>query len=64
MLNRNWQGDKQMAMPGSGAPVCFRHVQPFATVVGYGPAVAGGTASRLNGDAIGWPTGLAGDPAG
>ena len=62
MRNRNWQGEKQMVMPGSGAPVCFRHVDPSSTV-GYGLAVVGGTAIRLGG-ANGWPTGLAGDPAG
>jgi len=53
-----------MVMPGSGAPACFfRHVDPSSTVVGYGLAVVGGTAIRLGG-ANGWPTGLAGDPAG
>ena len=63
MKNLHWQSEKQMVIAGSGAPVCFRHVQPFSTVVGYGPAVVGGTAIRLGG-ANGWPTGLAGDPAG
>jgi len=59
----DWQGEKRMAMAGSGAPACFRHVQPLLTVVGHGPAVAGGTVSRIGG-ANGWPTGLTGDPAG
>lgn len=63
MKSINWQGEKQMARAGDGAPVCFRHVQPLLTVVGYGPAVVGGTASRIGG-ANGWPTGLTGDPAG
>ena len=63
MNSNHWQSDKRMARAGSGAPVCFRHVQPLVTVVGYGPAVVGGTASRIGG-ANGWPTGLTGDPAG
>lgn len=63
MKSIRWQAEKQMAMAGSGAPVCFGHVHPLLTVVGYGLAMVGGTASRI-GDANGWPTGLAGDPAG
>lgn len=63
MKSLNWQSDKQMARAFRGAPVCFRHVQPLLTVVGYGPAVVGGTASRIGG-ANGWPKGLTGDPAG
>ena len=63
MRTNCWRSEMQKAMPGSGAPVCFRHVQPLLTAVGYGPAVVGGTASRIGG-ANGWPTGLTGDPAG
>ena len=52
-----------MAMPGSGAPMGFHHVQPLGAAVGYGPAVVGGTASRIK-DVNGRPKGLGGDPAG
>lgn len=63
-MNRmRWQNEKRRAMAGNGAPACFRHAQPSLTVVGYGPAVSGGTASVIGG-ANGWPTGLAGEPAG
>jgi len=57
-----WQGAGRTAMAALGAPGCSRHVQPLHTVVGYGPAVVGGTASL--GGANGWPTGLTGDRAG
>ena len=52
-----------MAIADSGAPMCFLHVQPLGTAVGYGPAVVGGTASRIKG-VNGRPKGLEGDPAG
>ena len=63
MTRIRWRNEKQMANADGGAPMCLRHVQPLLTVVGYGPAVVGGTASFI-GDANGWPTGLTGDPAG
>ncbi|HEX2699085.1 MAG TPA: hypothetical protein VHM89_02645 [Acidimicrobiales bacterium] len=58
-----WRSEGQRATAGSGAPVSFRHVKPLVTAAGYQPAVVGGTAFRIDG-ANGWPTGLAGDPAG